>query len=62
MNGLVLNLAGALGFVGTVLALALAILWFSIRTIGPDDGADANEGSSASGKLESLTNDRRADG
>lgn len=61
MNGFVLDLAGALGFVGAVLALALAILWFSIRNIGPEDGADENKGSSASDMSETLTRDPQAD-
>lgn len=37
MSDLTLNFAGALGFVGIVLALALAILWLTIHSIRPED-------------------------
>lgn len=54
MSDLTLNLAGALEFVGIVLSIALAILWFTIRSITPDDSSCESRTKSPSGDAENA--------
>ena len=66
-NG-ILNLAGAVGLLGLVLAVALIILWFTIRIASSSDRADGHKpcreeqvaAEVLNGEVSTLTDDDRA--
>lgn len=54
MNDLTLSLAGALGFVGLMLALALAILWLTIHSTKPENSRSGSTTKSSSGEENTI--------